>query len=369
MAGQLFSRRNGEVTLTPAVNGTFEEILWKWNGDKAVEFAPDEGLTEYWKFKGRTTLNTQTGELTIRNLQKTDSGRYKAEVLVGGTLQYSVFDVTVLDAVTRPTVQCEQRDSVGILRCHSEGEMGQYRWEGPNDFLMSWTEQPIGLEISRDQSSDSAYTCVVKNPVSEKSSEAFLAERCFKGHSSHGSGAVIAAAAVVTAAFIATVSGLIIGVHCVRRRDALTELRLNEKTKIFEEMNTVTMSPSNVIDENKMLQQKSPKSAADEMEGVGEEDEEAKLLQCFREISGEEKRKMFERNSKYVCSPNKVIDEDMRLEPNGQDTVTNENKDVEEEEEAEGQHVKGTAGPAEDCGASASLLEVQGEKLEMAGTP
>uniref|UniRef100_A0A8C9TDX8 Immunoglobulin domain-containing protein n=1 Tax=Scleropages formosus TaxID=113540 RepID=A0A8C9TDX8_SCLFO len=298
MAGQLFSRRNGEVTLTPAVNGTFEEILWKWNGDKAVEFAPDEGLTEYWKFKGRTTLNTQTGELTIRNLQKTDSGRYKAEVLVGGTLQYSVFDVTVLDAVTRPTVQCEQRDSVGILRCHSEGEMGQYRWEGPNDFLMSWTEQPIGLEISRDQSSDSAYTCVVKNPVSEKSSEAFLAERCFK------------------------------------------ELRLNEKTKIFEEMNTVTMSPSNVIDENKMLQQKSPKSAADEMEGVGEEDEEAKLLQCFREISGEEKRKMFERNSKYVCSPNKVIDEDMRLEPNGQDTVTNENKDVEEEEEAEGQHVK-----------------------------
>ncbi|KPP56925.1 hypothetical protein Z043_125410 [Scleropages formosus] len=92
----MYSRRNGEVTLTPAVNGTFEEILWKWNGDKAVEFAPDEGLTEYWKFKGRTTLNTQTGELTIRNLQKTDSGRYKAEVLVGGTLQYSVFDVTVL---------------------------------------------------------------------------------------------------------------------------------------------------------------------------------------------------------------------------------------------------------------------------------
>ncbi|XP_029113764.1 uncharacterized protein LOC108926879 isoform X2 [Scleropages formosus] len=375
--GVTYSRLNGDVTLAPAVRDTFEEILWKHNNDKVIELVRGQGIREFGKLRGRTTLNQETGELRVRNLEKRHSGRYTAEVLVEKRLQYFTFNVTVIDAVTRPTVQCEQRDSVGILRCHSEGEMGQYRWEGPNDFLMSWTEQPIGLEISRDQSSDSAYTCVVKNPVSEKSSEAFLAERCFKGHSSHGSGAVIAAAAVVTAAFIATVSGLIIGVHCVRRRDALTELRLNEKTKIFEEMNTVTMSPSNVMDENKMLQQKSPKSAADEMEGVGEEDEEAKLLQrsevtqcsLWSEVSGEEKRKMFERNSKYVCSPNKVIDEDMRLEPNEQDTVTNENKDVEEEEEAEGQHVKGTAGPAEDCGASASLLEVQGEKLEMAGTP
>ncbi|XP_029113767.1 uncharacterized protein LOC108926879 isoform X5 [Scleropages formosus] len=304
--GVTYSRLNGDVTLAPAVRDTFEEILWKHNNDKVIELVRGQGIREFGKLRGRTTLNQETGELRVRNLEKRHSGRYTAEVLVEKRLQYFTFNVTVIDAVTRPTVQCEQRDSVGILRCHSEGEMGQYRWEGPNDFLMSWTEQPIGLEISRDQSSDSAYTCVVKNPVSEKSSEAFLAERCFK------------------------------------------ELRLNEKTKIFEEMNTVTMSPSNVMDENKMLQQKSPKSAADEMEGVGEEDEEAKLLQrsevtqcsLWSEVSGEEKRKMFERNSKYVCSPNKVIDEDMRLEPNEQDTVTNENKDVEEEEEAEGQHVK-----------------------------
>ncbi|XP_029113744.1 titin homolog isoform X10 [Scleropages formosus] len=221
----MYSRRNGEVTLTPAVNGTFEEILWKWNGDKAVEFAPDEGLTEYRKFKGRTTLNTQTGKLTIRNLQKTDSGRYKAEVLVGGTLQYSVFDVTVLDAVTRPTVQCEQRDSVGILRCHSEGEMGKYRWEGPNDLLRNWTDQPIELQVS---SSDSAYTCVVKNPVSEESSEAFPAERCFKERSAVGA---LIAVVTVTAAV-----GLIAGAYCVYRRRATAFADQEEGRKLPERM-------------------------------------------------------------------------------------------------------------------------------------
>uniref|UniRef100_A0A8C9TD48 Spindle pole body component 110-like n=1 Tax=Scleropages formosus TaxID=113540 RepID=A0A8C9TD48_SCLFO len=146
----LFSRRNGEVTLTAAVKGTFEEILWKWNDDKAIEFAPDEGLTEYWKFKGRTTLNTQTGELTIRNLQKTDSGRYK--VLVEKRLQYFTFNVTVIG-------EC----AAALLLCEVE-HLSNY-----------------GSTIVEDQSSDSAYTCVVKNPVSEKSSEAFLAERCFKG--------------------------------------------------------------------------------------------------------------------------------------------------------------------------------------------
>uniref|UniRef100_A0A8C9SWN0 Uncharacterized protein n=1 Tax=Scleropages formosus TaxID=113540 RepID=A0A8C9SWN0_SCLFO len=122
---------NGDVTLTPAIRDTCEEILWKHNNDKVIELVRGQGIREFGKLRGRTTLNQETGELRVRNLEKRHSGRYTY---------------------------------------FTEGEMGQYRWEGPNDFLMSWTEQPIGLEISRDQSSDSAYTCVVKNPVSEKSS-------------------------------------------------------------------------------------------------------------------------------------------------------------------------------------------------------
>uniref|UniRef100_A0A8C9WC11 Ig-like domain-containing protein n=1 Tax=Scleropages formosus TaxID=113540 RepID=A0A8C9WC11_SCLFO len=166
------------VSLTPALKGPFEELLWKYNENKVAEYRAGDGINVFGQFKGRATLNTKTGQLMVRDLRKADSGRYTAEVLMSGTMQDSSFDVKVIDAVTRPTVQCEQRDSVGILRCHSEGEMGQYRWEGPNDLLRNWTDQPIELQVS---SSDSAYTCVVKNPVSEESSETFPAEHCFKG--------------------------------------------------------------------------------------------------------------------------------------------------------------------------------------------
>ncbi|KAL4609199.1 hypothetical protein GN956_G24436 [Arapaima gigas] len=213
-----YGRLNGDITLTAALPAGFEEILWTHNSDKVVEFVKGGGMREFSKFRGRTTVNQETGELTVRNLQETDSGRFTAEVLVAGRLQNSVFDVKVVDAVRRPTVRCEQRDAVGILRCHSEGEMRQYRWEGPRNFSASWSDEPIGLEIS---SSDSVYSCVVKNPVSEERSEAFRAQDCFTGRSSHG-GALVAAAAVIAAAVTAAVCSLVLGVYCVRHKDRLT---------------------------------------------------------------------------------------------------------------------------------------------------
>ncbi|XP_029114011.1 uncharacterized protein LOC114912228 [Scleropages formosus] len=233
-SGVTYSRLNGDVTLTPAIRDTCEEILWKHNNDKVIELVRGQGIREFGKLRGRTTLNQETGELRVRNLEKRHSGRYTAEVLVEKRLQYFTFNVMVIGecaatllryAVTRPTVQCEQRDSVGILRCHSEGEMGKYRWEGPNDLLRNWTDQPIELQVS---SSDSAYTCVVKNPVSEESSEAFPAERCFKERSAVGA---LIAVVTVTAAV-----GLIAGAYCVYRRRATAFADQEEGRKLPERM-------------------------------------------------------------------------------------------------------------------------------------
>ncbi|XP_018595365.2 uncharacterized protein LOC108926878 isoform X1 [Scleropages formosus] len=210
--GLIYKAQNDEVTLKPTVTGLFTEILWKHNGDKAVEFITPYPIREFDKFLGRTTLNTQTGELIIRNLEKTDSGQYKAEALVARRLQYSEFDVKVIDAVTPPRVKCEQNNRTGILRCQSEGDEAQYRWEGPNDLFTTWTDQPIELHVN---TSDSTYTCVVKNPVSEERSEAFPAKNCFKGHSTLTWALVTSAVVVV---LIAALSAFLIWVYCVHCR-------------------------------------------------------------------------------------------------------------------------------------------------------
>ncbi|XP_029113822.1 uncharacterized protein LOC114912212 [Scleropages formosus] len=107
--------------------------------------------------------------------------------------------------------------------------MGQYRWEGPNDLLRNWTDQPIELQVS---SSDSAYTCVVKNPVSEESSETFPAEHCFKGLFAHH-GAV--AAVVILVSVVLSVSGFLIGAHCMRRNSRRNGLRCDHVGKKDEE--------------------------------------------------------------------------------------------------------------------------------------
>ncbi|MFT7819308.1 uncharacterized protein LOC108926879 isoform X1 [Arapaima gigas] len=277
-----YGRLNGDITLTAALPAGFEEILWTHNSDKVVEFVKGGGMREFSKFRGRTTVNQETGELTVRNLQETDSGRFTAEVLVAGRLQNSVFDVKVVDAVRRPTVRCEQRDAVGILRCHSEGEMRQYRWEGPRNFSASWSDEPIGLEIS---SSDSVYSCVVKNPVSEERSEAFRAQDCFTGRSSHG-GALVAAAAVIAAAVTAAVCSLVLGVYCVRRRDRLTAAsflmpsdggendrfsgREDERKREMEEPEERTCSTRSATLRSASLRQPPPAEVAAEGEGAAE---------------------------------------------------------------------------------------------------
>uniref|UniRef100_A0A8C9TDW7 Ig-like domain-containing protein n=1 Tax=Scleropages formosus TaxID=113540 RepID=A0A8C9TDW7_SCLFO len=285
--GEMYRRPKEGVSLTPALKGPFEELLWKYNENKVAEYRAGDGINVFGQFKGRATLNTKTGQLMVRDLRKADSGRYTAEVLMSGTMQDSSFDVKVIDAVTRPTVQCEQRDSVGILRCHSEGEMGQYRWEGPNDLLRNWTDQPIELQVS---SSDSAYTCVVKNPVSEESSETFPAEHCFKGLFAHH-GAV--AAVVILVSVVLSVSGFLIGAHCMRRNSRRNGLRCDHVGKKDEE--TGLLQHYEVTEKNRELCSQNP--SEDDGKTVGHIDSPAETQEKEGEKVAEVEEKVENRVS------------------------------------------------------------------------
>uniref|UniRef100_A0A0E9WU77 Immunoglobulin V-set domain-containing protein n=1 Tax=Anguilla anguilla TaxID=7936 RepID=A0A0E9WU77_ANGAN len=82
---EMIVQSNGNFTLQPNVQGTLEEILWRWNNHKVVEFDQME-VYEYRQFKGRTTLDLTTGALTLTHLTEADSGEYAGELQIKGNL-------------------------------------------------------------------------------------------------------------------------------------------------------------------------------------------------------------------------------------------------------------------------------------------
>ena len=73
--------------MQPLVEGEIEDILWRHNGNKMVDWDKKAGnVREYLKFKGRIKLDVKTGDATIINLAKDDSGLYEAVVIIQGRI-------------------------------------------------------------------------------------------------------------------------------------------------------------------------------------------------------------------------------------------------------------------------------------------
>lgn len=84
-----------EIILTPRIRGKPEEILWKHNENKVLEYDGSK-VDEYGSFKDRVVVDFETGELTIRKLNSQDSGQYQADIVINGKVQSSSHTLTVL---------------------------------------------------------------------------------------------------------------------------------------------------------------------------------------------------------------------------------------------------------------------------------
>uniref|UniRef100_A0A3B3SJD3 Immunoglobulin V-set domain-containing protein n=1 Tax=Paramormyrops kingsleyae TaxID=1676925 RepID=A0A3B3SJD3_9TELE len=94
----IYGELNGNITLRPGVTGTIKDILWKHNGDKAAEYNRPDPVQSFRDFQQRVILNTNTGHLTIANLNYNDNGEYKAESQLDEIqqLQYYIVNLTVI---------------------------------------------------------------------------------------------------------------------------------------------------------------------------------------------------------------------------------------------------------------------------------
>ncbi|KAG9329265.1 hypothetical protein JZ751_006300, partial [Albula glossodonta] len=143
-------------------------------------------MTQYREFKGRTILDKKKGDLTITGLTIEDSGLYRAELLKAGYLKYYDHEVKIIDAVTKPAVTCQIKNSTVTLRCAGDqSPLTQYSWVGPGIQNKPGSELQLNNE---DIQNSTVYSCVVKNPVSNRR-EDFDAKTCLPAPG--GSSAVI----------------------------------------------------------------------------------------------------------------------------------------------------------------------------------
>ncbi|KAG7270104.1 LOW QUALITY PROTEIN: hypothetical protein CRUP_037644 [Coryphaenoides rupestris] len=183
-----YGLRGLQTTLAPLIAaGPHEKILWTHGARKVVEFDGSEENV-YGTFLGRLVLDWHTAELTIKDLQGSDSGAYELEATINSKTYYSEHEVAVIDKVAVPTITClingtddggngSDPRSLAELRCSAEGP--------PSLITYDWTLRLHGgaaLAVAlRGEQDDTVYKCRAANPVSEETGT-FVAKDCYPDH-------------------------------------------------------------------------------------------------------------------------------------------------------------------------------------------
>uniref|UniRef100_A0A669C568 Uncharacterized LOC100705186 n=1 Tax=Oreochromis niloticus TaxID=8128 RepID=A0A669C568_ORENI len=159
------------------VSAEITSIVWKYDKYLLAEWVKDSiPLTYYSKFKGRTTLNTDTGVLEIRDMTAADTGLYSVEI--NNQVQSRVYKTVAVEAVPQPVV------SVRPLLCNSTSKSctlscdGDVSNAGPVEYFWKigdgeWKQSGTNMEIIGDEETQRVptFSCRMKNRVSERDSK------------------------------------------------------------------------------------------------------------------------------------------------------------------------------------------------------
>ncbi|XP_036417154.1 SLAM family member 9-like [Colossoma macropomum] len=83
----------------------FVMLSWVLNGDdNIIKYYKTTKKTKQYSGEGRVEFNEETYSLTLKNLQKTDSGLYEAQASVAGSVVVAEHRLSVLDPVEAPVL-------------------------------------------------------------------------------------------------------------------------------------------------------------------------------------------------------------------------------------------------------------------------
>uniref|UniRef100_A0A1A8JJM6 Ig-like domain-containing protein n=1 Tax=Nothobranchius kuhntae TaxID=321403 RepID=A0A1A8JJM6_NOTKU len=171
----IYKKLGDDVDLKPEVPlvGKISGITWKIGRDIAAQWDGAE-LDYFVQFKVRGHLDNATGVMTIRGLEKGDGNIYTAEV--NHNLWGKPIRLIVISEVPVPSVRekCSEEPRACTLTCEgnvTEAEPVTYTWRSDQKVELGVGERT--LTITEESSATEAFTCEVKNPVSQKSSEPF----------------------------------------------------------------------------------------------------------------------------------------------------------------------------------------------------
>ncbi|KAF7709488.1 hypothetical protein HF521_016338 [Silurus meridionalis] len=162
-------------TLSVNAERALKFIEWKHKGNLVVEWYGEGDPTQY---RYNAKLNTNTGDLTFKML-KVNSGEYKCQYQYKdkGTFDEKVFQVEVIDPVSKPKVTCKKNATDITLTCTIGSSVpAEFTWTGPNGF------SHVGniVHITSQETNNSLYFCTAQNEVSKETAE-FTLMNCYKG--------------------------------------------------------------------------------------------------------------------------------------------------------------------------------------------
>ncbi|XP_068587938.1 lymphocyte function-associated antigen 3-like [Cebidichthys violaceus] len=168
----------GTLTLDvrPAFSEPIKHILWKIGDNLLAEWVEGSSVDLYRSFKGRTTLNTKTGQLVINNMSQNDTGEYSADI--NSNVKSVSYTAKWIKHVPKPmvrirTLTCAVSSEVCNVSCDGdtkEAEPVTYSWKmGAKDWegLSGKDIQITDTKNGHDQN----IACRMTNPIGKEVSE------------------------------------------------------------------------------------------------------------------------------------------------------------------------------------------------------